>query len=64
MKLASSPARNKVITPISLYGDTFEQPLKKENTKANIWSEAVDKITGKTYYYNIQTRETTWKKPY
>lgn len=64
INLSVSPAKNKVITPITLYGDPFIQPLKKENIKSNIWSEAVDKVTGKTYYYNIQTRETTWKKPF
>lgn len=27
------------------------------------WTEAVDKKSGKTYYYNKQTKETRWTKP-
>jgi hypothetical protein len=28
------------------------------------WKEAIDAASGNTYYYNEDTRETTWKKPY
>jgi hypothetical protein len=27
------------------------------------WKEAIDAASGNTYYYNEDTRETTWKKP-
>lgn len=34
----------------------------KMNDKAP-WRSAVDKKSGRTYYYHVETRETTWHKP-
>ncbi len=28
-----------------------------------LWREAVDERTGKVYYFNVKTKETTWRKP-
>lgn len=30
---------------------------------ASIWREAVDPASGRTYFYHLITRETTWDKP-
>ena len=32
-------------------------------TMSSPWSEAVDPNTGKTYYVNVATRETSWNAP-
>jgi len=32
-------------------------------TPAKVWMSTVDKKTGRTYYYDAVTRETTWEKP-
>jgi len=32
-------------------------------TPAKVWMSTVDKNTGRTYYYDAVTRETTWEKP-
>jgi len=32
-------------------------------TPAKVWMSTVDKNTGRTYYYDALTRETTWTKP-
>lgn len=29
----------------------------------SIWREAVDPASGRTYFYHLLTRETTWDKP-
>lgn len=28
-----------------------------------LWAEAIDPDTGKTYYYHIETKETSWEIP-
>ena len=28
------------------------------------WVEYVDEVSGKPYYFNTQTQQTTWDKPY
>eukprot|EP01038_Epipyxis_sp_PR26KG_P011696 gene11696-15659_t len=33
------------------------------SSKSNEWRSAVDAKSGRTYYYNIKTKETTWSKP-
>lgn len=30
---------------------------------SSIWREAVDPASGRSYYYHLVTRETTWERP-
>mmetsp|Transcript_25390 Transcript_25390/g.30092 ORF Transcript_25390/g.30092 Transcript_25390/m.30092 type:complete len:479 (-) Transcript_25390:178-1614(-) len=45
--------------------NTKKDDKSKKDTKKKkpVWREATDKASGRTYYYNSQTRETTWTKP-
>lgn len=46
-------------------GDDVEEDLlenEKEEDELGDWREALD-VTGKTYYWNVVTRESSWEKP-
>jgi len=43
-----------------------DDPKKKKKKKKDLapgWKKVKDPTTGRNYYYNQQTRETTWKRP-
>jgi hypothetical protein len=39
-----------------------QQHQEGQNDKSRIWRSAVDAKTGRTYYYDVLTRETQWRK--
>mmetsp|Transcript_24968 Transcript_24968/g.30060 ORF Transcript_24968/g.30060 Transcript_24968/m.30060 type:complete len:182 (-) Transcript_24968:208-753(-) len=44
--------------------DTDPVAKKQKTTNNNNWKSAVDPKTGRTYYYDRETRVTQWEKPY
>eukprot|EP00555_Chaetoceros_dichaeta_P005573 CAMPEP_0198258432 /NCGR_PEP_ID=MMETSP1447-20131203/7862_1 /TAXON_ID=420782 /ORGANISM="Chaetoceros dichaeta, Strain CCMP1751" /LENGTH=760 /DNA_ID=CAMNT_0043945551 /DNA_START=94 /DNA_END=2376 /DNA_ORIENTATION=- len=43
--------------------NTSTRPFLKPRKKERVWRSAKDAKSGKTYYYEIHTRETQWHKP-
>jgi hypothetical protein len=44
-------------------GVAKEQPEITVHSLPADWTESVDPQTGRTYFYNVQTRETSWERP-
>lgn len=60
----SSPPQSLQILPNSPTDQVPPSiPGSPNSTNENKWAEAIDPRTNRKYWYNRQTRQTTWKKP-
>ncbi|ORC89250.1 uncharacterized protein TM35_000132540 [Trypanosoma theileri] len=39
-----------------------QKPIKTSSSSSSVWGERQDPSTGKVYYYNKKTKQTTWKR--
>eukprot|EP00808_Paulinella_micropora_P026680 g54161.t1 len=60
---APEPKKEKVVE--EQQAPKEEEPKKEEPKKApaDVWKKAIDPRSGKPYWYNKATKETTWKNP-
>jgi len=56
----TSPART---VDLSFSNDSSSTDPELSEITATKWKSAIDKVTGKTYYYNNLTKEVTWEAP-
>ena len=42
--------------------DAYEEYVYSQANRSGEWKSAVDPKSGRTYYYNTRTKETTWNK--
>ena len=56
----TSPART---VDLSFSNDSESTDPELSAITATKWKSAIDKVTGKTYYWNNMTKEVTWKAP-
>lgn len=49
--------------PNSTSASCLPKPAEAQAEKQRVWREARDPKTGRTYYYDVETRETQWSKP-
>jgi hypothetical protein len=58
----SSSATNTSSTTSTSTRRVSQQQQTIQTDKSRIWRSAIDAKTGRTYYYDVLTRETQWRK--
>jgi hypothetical protein len=58
----SSKTTNTSSTSSTSTRQVSQQQQAIQSDKSRIWRSAIDAKTGRTYYYDVLTRETQWRK--
>ena len=53
-------AQEKEKAPVSTSAENSDDPLVREMIRSGQWKEQKDEKTGRVYYFNPKTKQTTW----